>query len=231
MVYGVFAVSNTKVSMKSNQPGVTPEQLRQLSKDLNLTVAAIADGTGLSKAYISEFRNETRNLSQSQQTQLHAFLVAQCEDKGIDFPEAEEQPDDQQLAKSIGGLIRRIQAPAILLSDAVPKAQADQLTDMIEGNRLKVGEILDQDFEPGGILGGEFSPDTEDAIRQLFALLALNYVAILMLQGRNIARKLPDDFAPKTMGDWLSQYLAASPLAQLLPADVPDIEQAAGSAA
>ena len=56
--------------MPTTRKGVTPEQLRQLSKDLNLTVTAIADGTGLSKAYVSEFRNETRNLSASQQAQL-----------------------------------------------------------------------------------------------------------------------------------------------------------------
>lgn len=55
------------------------------------------------------------------------------------------------------------------------------------------------------------------AIREVFALLALNYVAILMLQGRNIARKVPDGYQPKTLGDWLSGYLSASPLADLLP--------------
>lgn len=49
------------------------------------------------------------------------------------------------------------------------------------------------------------------------ARMALNYVAILMLQGRNIARELPEGAQPKTMGDWLSGYLAASPLADLLP--------------
>jgi hypothetical protein len=42
-----------------------------------------------------------------------------------------------------------------------------------------------------------------------------------MLQGRNIARKLPEGAQPKTMGDWLSGYLAASPLADLLPEAVP----------
>ena len=40
-----------------------------------------------------------------------------------------------------------------------------------------------------------------------------------------IARKLPEGMQPKTMGDWLSGYLGASPLADLLPeADPADIE-------
>ena len=68
--------------MSIPKKGVSPEQLRQAAKDLCLTVAAIAEGTGLSKAYISEFRNETRNLSASQHAQLRAFLEAQYEEQG-----------------------------------------------------------------------------------------------------------------------------------------------------
>src|SRR5262245_33240729 len=107
--------------------GVSPEQLRQLSKELNLTVAAIAEGTGLSKAYISEFRNETRNLSASQQSQLRSYLDELCEAAGIDFPEDAESAAGQQLVHGLGGMIQRISRPAILLSDEIPKAQADQL--------------------------------------------------------------------------------------------------------
>jgi transcriptional regulator with XRE-family HTH domain len=216
--------------MGFTQKGVTPEQLQQVAKDLNLTVAAIADGAGLSKAYISEFRSKARNFSASQQAQLRVYLEAQCEAHGQDFPEDDGSASGQQLVQGLGGMIQRITRPAILLSDDIPKAQVDQLTNLIDANRLKVTDLLDQEFQPGGLLGGGFSPETEDAIRQTFALLALNYIAILMLQGRNIVRKLPDDYVPQTMGDWLSQYLAASPLAQLLPDDektVPTSEEVA----
>jgi transcriptional regulator with XRE-family HTH domain len=206
--------------MPTNRKGVTPEQLRQLSKDLNLTVAAIAEGTGLSKAYISEFRNETRNLSASQQAQLHAYLQEQCDGAGVAFPDSTDDEDAGRLVQGLGGMIQRVTRPAILLSDAIPKAQADKLLNLIEANRLQVSDILESEFKAGGgLLGGEFSADTEEAIRQVFGLLALNYLAILMLQGRNIVRKLPEDYTPKTMGDWLSGYLANSPLADLLPAD------------
>ena len=204
--------------MQTLKKGVTPEQIRQAAKDLNLTVAAIADGTGLSKSYISEFRNETRNLSQTQLTQLRTFLETAYADQDKEFPEDEESAVPPGVARGIGELVDRIQCPVILLSADVPKAQVEQLTDLMDGNRLKISELLAQDFSPG-TFGEAFSTETEDGIRQLFALLALNYIAILILQGRNIARKLPDDFTPKTMGDWLSQYLAASPLSPLLQAD------------
>lgn len=206
--------------MPTNRKGVTPEQLRQLSKDLSLTVAAIAEGTGLSKSYISEFRNETRNLSASQQAQLRAYLEQRCEEAGIDFPDEEQgHAAGEQLVKGLGGMIQRISRPAILLSDDIPKAQAEKLLNLIDTNRVKVSNLLEGEFKTGGgLFGGEFSAETEEAIRQTFALLALNYLAILMLQGRSIVRRVPDDMEPKTMGDWLSRYLVDSPLAELLPA-------------
>lgn len=204
--------------MSASKKGITPEQLRDAAKDFNLTVAAIAEGTGLSKAYISEFRNETRNLSAPQQTQLRTYLEAEYEARGQEFPEAEDT-SSQDLLQGLGGMVQRINRPAILLSEDVPKALAEKLIDLIEANRLKVNGILSGAFETGGFLGGEFSPATENAIRETFALLALNYVAILMLQGRNIARQVPDGFTPKTLGDWLSSYLSTSPIAELLPTD------------
>lgn len=210
--------------MSIPKKGVTPEQLQQAAKDLNLTVAAIAEGTGLSKAYISEFRNGKRNFKPSEQALLRSYLEAEYAEQGQDFPE-EEEASDQELLNGLGGMVKRITRPAILLSEDVPAAQVEKLTDLIEANRLKVSDILNTEFAKGGFFGGEFSETTENAIREIFALLALNYVAILMLQGRNIARKLPEGAQPKTMGDWLSGYLAASPLADLLPeADPADAE-------
>lgn len=203
--------------MSNQKKGITAEQLRQAAKDLNLTVAAIAEGTGLSKAYISEFRNETRNLSPSQQDQLRTYIEAQCAEKGIQFPDEAEQ-SETELLQGLGNMVKRISRPAILLSEDLPKDQVEKLLDLIDANRLKVTELLNADFQGGGIFGGEFSTETEGAIRELFALLALNYVAVLMLQGRNIATKPVKDLSPKTIGDWLATYLDATPIASMLPA-------------
>ena len=199
--------------------GVTPEQLRGVCKELNLTVAAVAEGAGLSKAYISEFRNDTRNLSVSQQTQLRTFLEEQCEAAGIDFPDNASDAAGQQLVQGLAGQIQRINRPAIMLSDDVPKAQADQLVALIDANRAKAVELLGEEFEPGGMFGGEFSAATEDAIRQVFALLALNYLAILYLQGqaRIFVKPIPEGEDPKTLGEWLTLFLAESPMVSAVP--------------
>lgn len=204
----------------STRKGVTPEQIRQAAKDLDLTVSAIASSTGLSKAYISEFRNETRNLSQSQQTQLRTFLEAQYEAQGKAFPEVADTSSND-LLQGLGGMVQRITRPAILLSDDVPKALSEKLLNLIDANRVKVGEILGREFQDGGFFGGDFSKETEEGIRELFALCTLNYISILMLQGRNIARQVDAEYPVKTMGDWLSKHLSTSPLADLLPLDQP----------
>lgn len=210
--------------MGTSRKGISPEQLKTAASDLGLTIATIAEGSSLSKAYISEFRSEKRNLTPQEQARLRSYIEDQYEQVGQEFPEAEDNSSGD-LLQGLGGMIQRIQRPAIMLSDDVPKALAEKLTDLIEVNRLKVTDILATDFQDGGFLGGDFSDTTEDAIREVFALLALNYIAILMLQGRNIARQVPPDHSPKTLGDWLSRYLALSPLASLLATEEPASEE------
>ena len=207
--------------MATARKGVTPEQLRDLCKELNLTVAAVAEGTGLSKAYISEFRNETRNLSASQQAQLRSYLEQQCDEVGMEFPDDEDADvSGQELVKGLGGMIQRISRPAILLADDIPKAQAAKLLDLIDANRLKVSELLTGEFKlKKGLFsdGDEFTAETDESIRQVFGLLALNYLAILTLQGRSIVQRVEPGTETKTMGDWFSRHLSNSPMADFLP--------------
>jgi len=221
----------TEVHMATRK-GITPDQLKQASSSLGLTVAVIAEGSGLSKAYVSEFRSGARSLKGPQQAQLRAYLEERCEQAGVDFPEDEDQGDDAPSAKMVqqlGGLVMQVSRPALLLSDDVTKAQREQLLNLIEANRLKVAELLAAEFKTGGgLLGGEFSEATADALRQTFGLLALNYLAVALLQGRSIVKLVPKDAQPQTMGDWLSQYLADSPLGELLPADAEEPALAEG---
>ncbi|MFO6418588.1 hypothetical protein ACLBKS_00120 [Hylemonella sp. W303a] len=198
--------------MSTSPKGITPEQLRQAAKDLNLTVAVIAESTGIPKAYISEFRNEKRELALTQQIELRNFLEAQYTAQGVEMPtsEMEEAPRISQVSR-----------PAILLDPDLPKNAAEKLFDLIEANRVKVAAILESDFKSGGMFGGEFSIETEGAIRELFGLLALSHIAFLMLQGKNLLPStLPEASKPKTLGDWFYSYIASSPLSDLIPVAV-----------
>jgi transcriptional regulator with XRE-family HTH domain len=91
--------------MGTNKKTITSEQFRQATADIksasgvNLSVADIAEGTGLSKAYISEFRNDTRNLTGAQQAQLRTFLDAQCAEYGISIAEQENDVEMPKIRK------------------------------------------------------------------------------------------------------------------------------------
>jgi len=213
--------------MSTQSKTLTPELLRQAAKDFSLTVAAIAEGTGLSKAYISEFRNETRNLTATQQAQLLTFIEQKYQEAGKDFPEVEDT-STQDLLKGLGSMVKNITRPAILLSEDIPKAQVKKLLDLIDANNIKAANIMGAEFKTtsGFFSDAKFTEDTENAIRELFALLALNSIAYSLLQGRNIARQVPKDFVPKTVGDWLSSHLADSPISAMLPADETEEVQA-----
>lgn len=208
--------------MSTNTRGVTLEQLRQAIKEFDLTVAAVAEGSGLSKAYISEFRAGIRNLTPGQQAQLRAYLEALYVEQGGEFP-AEDPASSQDLIlqglQKMGGQIQAVTRPAIMLASHIHPERAEQLANMIEGNRQKVAEILEADFEGGGLLGGQFSGQTEEAIRELFALLAINYLAILMLQGRDIVGKGASGGKHQTIGDWFSSHLSDSPIGPHLQDD------------
>lgn len=205
----------------STRKGVTPDQLKRASDDLNLTVSAIADSTGFSKAYVSEFRSKKRNFTPPEQARLRTYLEAQYKDAGQEFPEVADT-SSTDLPHTLGSMVQRITRPAILLSDDVPKALSDKLLSLIDTNRIKVDDILGREFQDGGFFGGEFAKETEESIRELFAMLALNYIVILMLQGRNIVRQVGAEYPVKTMGDWLSKHISTtSPLGELLPSDEP----------
>lgn len=139
----------------------------------------------------------------------------------MEFPDDDDDAAGQELTKSLGGLaVQRANPRAILLADDISNIQAAKLLNLIDANRLKVSDLLTGEFKlKSGLFssGDEFTAETDEAIRQIFGLLALNYLAILMLQGRSIVQRLEPDAEPKTMGDWLSRRLAETPMVDFLP--------------
>jgi transcriptional regulator with XRE-family HTH domain len=190
---------------------ITSEQFRQATADIktasgvNLSVADIAEGTGLSKAYISEFRNDTRNLTGAQQAQLRTFLDNQCAENGIDFPEGDESVP---MPKVPGTLVTHSLKPSITLSDAIPAEERDRILKYMDTNDAEISSLLRKKVNTG-LLGG-YTEDTEADIRKLFGLMSANYVAFRMLIGRNIVNAIKADFEPKTLEDVVSKFFAKS---------------------
>jgi transcriptional regulator with XRE-family HTH domain len=205
--------------MSSPKKGITPEQLAKVADKVGLTTAAIAEGTGISKAYISEFRNGKRKLMGSHPRQLLAYIESVCKEHGCDIPEVEDT-SSSDLVNGLGNLVQHVNRPAIMLNGDLPKDQVSKLLNLIDTNRIKATELLSTKFEAGGVLGGDFSTKTQECIQEFFALASLNYLAILLLQGHNIAQRRSSEIKHQTVGDWLSSHLSASPLADHLPDSV-----------
>jgi transcriptional regulator with XRE-family HTH domain len=197
---------------------ITSEQFRQAVADIksasgvNLSIADIAEGTGLSKAYISEFRNDTRNLTIAQQAQLRSFIEKKCTDHGVSFPDAD---DSVPVPKVPGTLVTHSLKPSITLSDLLSADERDRILHYMDTNDATISTLLREKADTG--LFGGYTDGTEENMRKLFGLMSANYVAFRMLIGRNIVHAVAPDFETKTLGDVVSRMFADSGLNDMLP--------------
>lgn len=206
--------------MSQNRKSITSEQFRQATADIksvsgnNLSVADIAEGTGLSKAYISEFRNDTRNLTSTQQAQLRSFLDAKCEEYGITI---EDQESDVELPKIPGNFAHYALKPSLTLSDTIPEKQRHAILNAIEKLDQEIYSLLPEKVEK--TMMGNLTDETEAKLEKIFAACTLGYIAFRTLQGRNIVERVDPGAKPNTLADVVSHFFNGSPLVDLLPID------------
>jgi transcriptional regulator with XRE-family HTH domain len=206
--------------MSNKQKTITSEQFRQATADIksasgnNLSVADIAEGTGLSKAYISEFRNDTRNLTSTQQAQLRSFLDTKCAEYGIAI---EDQESDVELPKIPGNFAHYALKPSLTLSDTIPEKQRHAILNAIEKIDQEICGLLPEKVEE--TIMGNLTDETEAKLERIFAACTLGYIAFRTLQGRNIVERVEPDAKPRTLADVVSHFFNGSPLADLLPPD------------
>ncbi|MFZ6675252.1 hypothetical protein [Undibacterium sp. Xuan67W] len=199
---------------------ITSEQFRQATADIksasgtNLSVADIAEGTGLSKAYISEFRNDTRNLTSAQQTQLRTFLDAKCAENGLTI---QEQISDVELPKIPGDFAHYALKPSLTLSDSIPEKQRHAILHALEKLDQEIYSLLPAKVEK--TLLGNLTGETEAKLEKIFAACTLGYIAFRSLQGRNIVERVDPETKPNNLADVVSHFFNGSALVELLPLD------------
>lgn len=206
--------------MTSFKKSISSEQFRQALADLksasgiNLSVADIAEGTGLSKAYISEFRNDTRNLTGAQQAQLRSYLDKQCAEHGVTIDEREPEVE---LPKIPGNLAHYALKPSLTLSDSIPEKQRHAILNAIEKLDQQIYALLPEKVET--TMMGNMTEETEEKLEKIFAACTLGYIAFRTLQGRNIVERMDPETKPCTLADVVSHFFNGSPLLELLPFD------------
>lgn len=224
--------------------GITSRQFRQALADIKdatgaaVGVAEISEGTGLSKAYISEFRNDTRNLTGAQQSQLAAFIEKKCDDAGIEFPEAEDtSADDEeiQLKRLLAAALSQVSKPSIPLSENIPADKRDAIQAMIRKNDVRIAQLMGEQITKSGFLfSAGYSEQSDSHIRELFGLLAINYVGTSILTGNNILHEIEKsdpEFDPNTVGQLLSKFMSDTDFSEFVPDvqhDAADISEGSG---
>jgi hypothetical protein len=207
--------------MTTKQKTITSEQFRQATADIktasgtNLSVADIAEGTGLSKAYISEFRNDTRNLTSTQQAQLRTFLDTKCAENGLAI---EDQISDVALPKIPGNFAHYALKPSLTLSDTIPEKQRHEILNALEKIDREIYSLLPAKVEKDFF--GNLTGETEAKLEKIFAACTLGYITFRSLQGRNIVERVDPETKPSTLADIVSHFFNGSPLIDLLPLDV-----------
>lgn len=214
--------------MQANK-GITPEQFRQALANIKdatgstISVADISEGTGLSKAYISEFRNDTRNLTPSQQAQLLVFVQQKCDEAGVDFPQPEAEAanaDDEQLRALLTAALKNAEKPSLPISEDIPAERREAILSQVRKNDARIAHLMYKELQTGVFLGGGYSSQSEADIRELYGLLATNYLAIQILTGNNILHEIEQedpDFDPATVGELLSKLMREGVLAEHVP--------------
>jgi transcriptional regulator with XRE-family HTH domain len=206
--------------MSTSRKTITSEQFRQATADIksasgvNLSVADIAEGTGLSKAYISEFRNDTRNLTGAQQDQLRTYLDKQCAEYGISIA---EQENDVEIPKIPGQFAHYALKPSLTLSESIPEKQRNAILSAIEKLDQQIYALLPEKIEKDFM--GNMTEETEEKLEKIFAACTLGYIAFRTLQGRNIVERIEPEAKPNTLADVVSNFFNGSPLRDLLPGD------------
>jgi len=155
-------------------------------------------------------------------------LKGYYEGKGINLEtlstgEPEPAPAPASPPRSGAAMVQLDHRMRFYVSDDVAPDTCDAILETMDNNDGRIAAILKAPASTG--LFGGFDEDTEALQRELFGLMAANYLLFRTLQGRSIAVPPPKDGEHKTLADTLAAWIAAGPLAALVapepPATVP----------
>lgn len=153
-------------------------------ESLGVTVSEVATATRLPRGYLSEFRKGRRVLRPEQLRGLREFFEA----RGIEFEDAPAEtvdPDADAVAVPHPRLraVQRVRC-YFPISDEVPDDVVAKAIDVMDEADARLAVLLKTEATAGsGILGGEYTPEAEKAIRDAIMLAAQNYLIFRMVRG------------------------------------------------
>lgn len=148
---------------------------------LGLSVSECAKESGVPRAYLSDLKNRGVPLRRDYDDKLRGFF----EEKGVEF---EAAPEDDN--RGSGALQARAESPhpRVAVTEVIylpvrAEIAEDRVRDVfaeIGRNDKRIAELSGRKVKRDG---GEIAAGSQDEVRELFALLAANYVFVRYLTG------------------------------------------------
>jgi hypothetical protein len=202
---------------------LTRDQSKAARRLLGMSQGAVIKESGLAGHKLKFFECGRMNPD-------HAFLIdlrGFYEGKGIDV----DGIDARQLngGKPGATMVAAVPRMAFYIADDIGPDRVDALLERMDASDDRIAAILKEPAEKGFI--GSFSDRTDQLQRELFGLMAANYLVFRTLQGRCLVAEPQRDSTQQTLADLLYQWIGQSELAAVLtpPAAASDLPEAADS--
>ncbi len=179
---------------------ITAEQSRAVRFQLGLTQANVIEQSELAGHKLKNFETGRFVPDMAFLQSLREFY----ESKGIEFNEAETEQASavaQKIPPGIG-IVAPMQTSRFVVDPAIPQEQVDSILDRMDGNDARIAELMNRALESG--LLSSYSEKSEADTKELYGLMAENYLLFRMLQGRNILLSLPEKTTPKNQAELIS---------------------------
>jgi len=189
---------------QANLP-ITAEQSRAARFQLGLTQANVIEQSELPSHKLKQF--ETGRFIPD--TAFLQSLKEFYEDSGYAFAEAETKATSTVAPKATHGssLVEPMFTMRFVVDRTLQQEQADSILERMDNNDVRIAELMNLSLESG--LLSAYSGKTDSETKELFGLMAENYLLFRILQGRNILVPVPEEAEPETQADLVSGLFSA----------------------
>lgn len=209
---------------------LTRDELREAIDAHQVSISQIAKATDIPRSYLSEFLSIGRPLKPEQLTAIREYLVSE----GVEFEDdptlvPRPAPPSLPAGVTIASLWYFPVQPARL-------AEAAAVASEMERNDVRIAELLGSAAERDtGLFGdGDFTHESQEALRELYALLGANYLLFryLTLEKNPLESVTGDSTLRSAVVEMLRESFdkAGVPTAPLDPPPTPEPDREAEAA-
>lgn len=198
---------------------ITAEQSRAVRFQLGLTQANVIEQSELAGHKLKNFETGRFVPDMAFLQSLREFY----ESRGIEFNEADTKPSEAEAQKQMHGVgvVAPMPNGRFVVDPTLTTEQVDSILERMDINDARIAELMTLTLESG--LLSSYSEKTESVTKELYGLMAENYLHFRTIQGRNLLTPPPEKTTPKTQAELIGS-LYATVLLNSQPPTVQPIE-------